>query len=46
MGEMLDVIFHTSNAGGAAAHGLVSNDLAEQCHQRRLSGQLTHAVTS
>jgi hypothetical protein len=46
LGEMLDVIFQTSNAGGAAAHGLVLNDLAEQCHQSRLHGQLTYAITS
>lgn len=44
-GQMLDVIFQTANAGGAAIHGLTLNDLAEQCHERRLDGQLTRALT-
>jgi hypothetical protein len=45
-GEMFDAIFQATHAGGVAIHGLGLNDVAEQCHQRRIHGHLTQAIAS
>ena len=46
LGDMLDAVFHTTEPGGAAAHGLALDTLAETCHRSRLDGRLTRTLAS